>query len=300
MSSEKEKITIINERGESVEFSLSSTYHTNISRDVDGLSNVRNSVYSSHRIGQDGSSLLGNRIESRDIEIVGNINNRDIGVRNTHRRNLARILNPHFSLTLVYELGNHKRLISCKVDKEIKFKSVTAFERFTIQLSCLFPFWREEHETRNDIAMWMGAFEFPEPDGLELCDDEGWEIEYRELSLIVNAENKGDVDSGMRIEFRALGFLRTPSIINVNTGQFIKLNMSLEAGDRVVVSTGYNDKRVLLHRNGVITNAFRHLDVDSTYLQLSAGYNLFRYDAEYNIDNLEVSINHNNFYLVGR
>jgi len=298
MSSEKEKITIINERGESIEFSLFSTYHTNISRDVDGLSNVRNAVFSSHSIGQDGASFIGNRLESRDIEIVGNIKDRDKSARHVRRRNLARILNPHFSLTLIYELGDHKRLISCKVDRDIRFRSVTAFERFTIQLSCLSPFWREEHETRNDIAAWMGAFEFPEPDGLELCDDEGWEIEYRELSLIVNAENRGDVDSGMRIEFRALGFLRTPSILNINTGQFIRLNMNLNAGDMVVVSTGYNDKRVLLHRNGVITNAFRHLDVDSTYLQLSAGDNLFRYDAEHNLDNLEVSIRHNNFFLV--
>ena len=44
-------------------------------------------------------------------------------------------------------------------------------------------------------------------------------------------------------------------------------------------------------------DAFRYLDVDSSYLQLAVGDNLFRYSADTNAENLEVSIYHNNLYL---
>ena len=40
-----------------------------------------------------------------------------------------------------------------------------------------------------------------------------------------------------------------------------------------------------------------YLDVDSSYLQIAVGDNLFRYSADANAENLEVSIYHNNLYL---
>ena len=211
------------------------------------------------------------------------------------RRNLNRILNPQYSATLTYELGDFKRVIGCTINNAPIFKRGTILEQFTIQLSCLNPFWREEAETREDIATWIGGFEFPVPDGLEITED--WEIGYRQPSLIVNVFNSGDVKSGIRIEFRALGALTNPQLLNVNTQEFIKANISLEAGDVLTVSTGYGEKSVKLTRNGAESDAFRYLDVDSSYLQLAVGDNLFRYSADTNAENLEVSIYHNNLYL---
>ncbi len=199
------------------------------------------------------------------------------------------------SATLTYELGDFKRVIGCTINNAPIFKRGTIFEQFTIQLSCLNPFWREEAETREDIATWIGGFEFPVPDGLEITPD--WEIGYRQPSLIVNVFNSGDVKSGIRIEFRALGALTNPQLLNVNTQEFIKANISLEAGDVLTVSTGYGEKSVKLLSGGVESDAFRYLDVDSSYLQLAVGDNLFRYSADTNAENLEVSIYHNNLYL---
>ena len=164
-----------------------------------------------------------------------------------------------------------------------------------MNLCCLNPFWREETETRADIATWIGGFEFPVPDGLELYD--GWEIGYRQPSLIVNVFNSGDVKSGIRIEFRALGAVTNPTLLNVDTQEFIKLNLEMIAGDVLTVSTGYGEKAVKLKRGGITTDAFRYLDVDSSYLQIAVGDNLFRYSADTNAENLEVSIYHNNLYL---
>jgi hypothetical protein len=162
-----------------------------------------------------------------------------------------------------------------------------------LQLSCLNPFWREVADTREDIAAWIGAFEFP----IELPADPLWEIGFRQPSLIVNVINLGDVQTGMRIEFRATGSVTNPSLVNVYTGAFIKLNMTMQAGDVVTVNTGYGMQGVTLNSSGVITNIIRYLDIGSTALQLVTGDNLFRYDAEENLNNLEVAIHHNNLFL---
>lgn len=285
-----EKLTYTNERGESVVFSHASVFHTN---EVSGLSDVRNEIYSINSMGQDGDTYLGNRIESREIEIVGSINERNKDKMREYRRKLNRVLNPQYSATLTYEYGDFLRVIDCTVDNAPVFSRKAILQDFTVQLLCLNPFWRKQSETRDDIAAWVGGFEFPE----EIPVDEGWEIGYRQPSLIVNVYNEGDVQTGIRVEFRALGIVESPSLLNVDTQEFIKLNFSMQAGDVLSVSTGYGQKEVTLKRNGVISDAFRYLDVDSSYLQLVAGDNLFRYDAESALENLEVSIYHNDLYL---
>jgi phage-related protein len=291
----RESLTYTNERGESIVFSPASLYHVNM-KDVIGLSDVNNAIYSANSMGQDGDTYLGNRIESREIEIVGAIRERDRETVQTLRRRMNRILNPQYEATLTYELGSFKRVIGCKIDNAPIFKRKAAiFETFTVQLICLNPFWREEAETREDVAAWIGGFEFPVPDGLELFD--GWEIGYRQPSLIVNIYNGGDVKSGIRIEFRALGACTNSQLLNVNTQEFIKMNLALEVGDVVTVSTGYGEKAVTLKTGGIEKDAFPYLDPDSSYMQLSAGDNLFRYSADTNTENLEVSIYHNNLYL---
>lgn len=49
--------------------------------------------------------------------------------------------------------------------------------------------------------------------------------------------------------------------------------------------------------NGVENNYFKYRDLDSTWLQLDVGDNLFRYDADTGIDNLEVYIYFHSKYL---
>lgn len=288
MARKIEKLTYTNERGESIVFSHASIYHMN---EVNGISDVRNTIYTINSAGQAGDTYLGNRIESREIEIVGSIKERDKGRMQESRRKLIRILNPQYAATLTYEYGDFKRVIGCRTDCAPIFSRRAIFQDFTVQLLCPNPFWRRENETRDDIATWYGCFAFP----VEIS--RGWEIGTRKHSLIVNVYNDGDVQTGIRAELHALGVVKNPSLLNVDTQEFIKLNMTLEAGDVLSISTGYGRKEVTLKRRGIVSNAFRYMDVDSTYLQLTAGDNLFRYDAESNLENLEVSIYHDDLYL---
>ena len=147
-------------------------------------------------------------------------------------------------------------------------------------------------KTKAEVAIWRGAFEFP----LEIVTG-GIEMGFREPSLIVNIENPGDVACGMEIRFKALATVVNPLLFNVNTREFIKINKTLTAGEVLTVTTHFANKRVETYKNGITSNAFNWIDLDSTFLQLTPGDNLLRYDADDGLDNLEVDIYYNPQYV---
>lgn len=166
---------------------------------------------------------------------------------------------------------------------------------FSIPLECLNPFWREVEETKEDIANWVAAWHFPCV--IEKDNPKSMIYGYRAESVIVDCYNEGDVSTGMRVRFVALGTVKNPILLNVDTGEFIKINVTMQTGDTIEVSTKYGSKGAKLIRDGVETDYFRYVDVDSTYMQLAIGDNNFRYDAESGVNSMEVSIFYNKEYL---
>ena len=285
---EYEKLTYTNERGESVELSTESVYHCNVSKDVEGIAGVTNVVYSTNSMGQHGDTYVGQRIEARDIDILGHINTRDKAQAYELRRQLLKVLNPELDGTLSYEFGSFKRVINCRLHGEPKIERKKVLLEFSIPLECLNPFWREVEETKEDIASWVAAWHFPCV--IEKDNPKSMIYGYRAESVIVDCYNEGDVSTGMRVRFVALGTVKNPILLNVDTGEFIKINVTMQTGDTIEVSTKYGSKGAKLIRDGVETDYFRYVDVDSTYMQLAIGDNNFRYDAESGVNSMEVSI----------
>ncbi len=290
---EEEKLTYKNSRGESLELGINSVYHCNVSKDVDGVAGVTNVIYGTNSMGQHGDTYVGQRIEARDVEILGHINTRDKAQALSLRRRMLKILNPELDGTLTYEYGGFKRVIDCRVFGEPKIARKSVLYEFYFQLECLNPFWREEDEAREDVASWVEAWSFP----CAIEEDGGMAYGYRAESVIVDCYNEGDVSTGMRIRFKALGTVSTPILLNVDTGEFMQINVVMQTGDVIEVNTRYGGKGAKLVRDGVETDYFRHIDVDSTFMQLAIGDNNFRYDAAGGVDALEVSIFYNKEFL---
>lgn len=292
---ESEKLIYTNSRGESLELGINSIYHCNISKDVDGIAGVTNVIYSTNSMGQHGDTYIGQRIEARDIDILGHINTRDKAQALELRRQMLKILNPELDGTLTYEYGGFKRVINCRTHGEPKLERKSVLIEFNIQLECLNPFWRENDEEKEDIASWVAAWEFPCE--IEQDNDKSMIFGYRAESVIVDCYNEGDVSTGMRIRFTALGTITNPILLNVDTEEFIQLNITMQTGDVIEVSTKYGSKGAKLIRDGEETDYFRYVDVDSTFMQLAIGDNNFRYDAASGINSLEVAIFYNKEYL---
>lgn len=292
-----EQLIYKNSRGESITFGIGSVYHVNVSKDVTGISDLKDTIYSTSSMGQHGDTYVGVRIEPRDIVLTGKIKDERKEAQLRLRREALRILNPELEGTLYYIYGDFMQKIGAKVDGTPEFyrSKEAASQLFDISFKCLDPFWKDEQETREDIASWIGAWVFPTI--IDQDDPTSMIFGYREESLIVDVYNPGHVATGMRIKLKALGQLTGPSLMNVNTREFLKLNMTLYAGDVVDIDTSYGKKTVVLTRAGVKSNVYRYIDVDSTFMQLDIGDNVFRYDAESGLDSLDVTLSFNAMYL---
>jgi hypothetical protein len=246
----------------------------------------KSTILSTKAPGQDGKTYHGTLLEERVLNIevaVFGDNSADMYMQ---RKKLCSIFNPKLTGTLTYINDGGEYKINCSpLDSPSPKSKHEPVQEFLIQLSCPNPYWLDIFETKEEIALWQGDFEFP----LEITSD-GIEMGHRVSTLIVNANNTGDVECSMTIEFRALASVVNPSILNVYTQEYIKIKRTLVAGDKLVIDTKFGDKKVEMIHNGVAANVFYYIDLSSTFLQLDVGDNLLRYDAEQGIDNLEVAI----------
>lgn len=277
------KLIYENEKGQSIEFSVWSSFFL---EDFEGLDGLKNNIYTAKGMNQDGATYISSNLDMRNIVIQGKIKNN----ANYNKPRMISILNPKLQGKLTVIDGEMTKYIRCRIEKAPTISNDN-IPQFVMSLLCPNPFFYDK-EFKTDIALWQGDFEFP----LEI-EEQGILLGHREPSLIVNVINKSDLKCPLRIEFKALATLTNPSILNVNTQEFIKINKTMTAGEVISITTGFGDKRVESKLNGVTTNAFNYIDFQSTFLQLDVGDNLFRYNADENIDNLEVSIWYMPMYL---
>ncbi|MCB2340903.1 phage tail family protein [Clostridium estertheticum] len=289
-------ITFINSLGEELVLTNSAPF---LLQSFTQSGNVN--IYSSKNMNQDGKNYQGNTLDIMDISLeVALIGNTKEELQR-YKNKIIKILNPkNGEGWLCYKNNINERKVKCIINKIPFFNIINSNRIYNglISLTANNPFWTDLIEDKEEIALWKGDFSFSEDgsDGFELIDD-GIEIGHRELSLIVNILNSGDVECGMRIEFKALATLTNPNILNVNTGEYIKINKGMVAGEVVSISTYFGSKKIDSILNGVTTNIFNYIDFQSTFLQLDVGDNLFRYNSDTGIDNLEVNIYYQQQYL---
>jgi phage-related protein len=97
-------------------------------------------------------------------------------------------------------------------------------------------------------------------------------------SLIQSIYNAGMLEAPLEITIKAFGEVINPSITNVYTQEMIQLNTTLATGDEVVINTG-RKKEVSRWRNGVKENFYYSLDLNSDFILLHVGDNIFRFSA---------------------
>lgn len=249
-------------------------------------------------VNQIGVYVTGTSLETRDVEIVGWVI-ADTEAQMTDRKSiLNRFVNPQQLIEITYSSYKLRFL----PNSSIKYSTTIAENnevmcKFKIVGLAADPLFKDTNDDKVSAASTKGMFHFPLI--INKTDQTPPVILFgvREPSLIVNVYNHGAVSTGMKIVFKALGTLTGPSLINVYTQEFFKINKTMYSGETIEVTTTTGEKKVIASINGVETNYFKYRDLDSTWLQLDVGDNLFRYDADSGIDNLEVYIYFSNRYL---
>ena len=175
-----EKLTYLNEKGQSIEFSAQSPFFCS---EITGQDGIKNNIYTSKGAGQDGVTVTGESLDVRNIVVQGTVR----GDKDRNRLILLSILNPKLKSKLIYVNAGVEKYIECRVEKAPTITK-EVWPKFLISFFCPNPYWQDAEEAKAEMALWIGDFSFP----LEIVNG-GIEMGHREPSLIVNTFNSGDV-----------------------------------------------------------------------------------------------------------
>ena len=280
------QIKITNSNGDSIEFGR----HFRLIEGFD-LSNLSANVSYSEST-KDGATYQRTVLDTRDFDISFFLynDNREKWWVEERRQELFRVFNPKQNPMRIDFTTKAGEIYFLNANLESTPNLPQGFENANnmwqkglLQFSCDDPYIYTK-DVHVDIASWVGAFSFP----LNIPQGVGIEMGYRSQNLIANAVNTGQSEAGMVVRFKALATVLNPAIVNVNTYEFLKINTTMIQGDVIEISTYTGRKGATLIRNNVRSNIFNKIDLMSKFLQLEPGDNLFRYEADEGVDNLEV------------
>lgn len=259
---------------------------------------VESTHHSFKYVNQIGVYVTGTSLETRSVTIQGWVIAENESMMTIRKTTLNRFFNPQQAVDLFYK----DYVLRFLPNTSIRYSTVIAENnevicKFKVEGYCPDPLFSEQVESKVAAASTQAMFHFPLIISETPNPPGGIIFGLRQPSLIVTVTNNGAVDVGMKIVFRASGTLTNPSLIEVNTQKFFKVNKTMVAGEEITIDTIIGEKKIEGYLNGITSNYFKYRDLDSEWLQLKVGDNLFRYDADQNVGNLEVYIYYNNKYL---
>ncbi len=259
--------------------------------EADGIYGYENTTYVSDQSGQDGSVFVGSKLSARRVGLTLRLMRDVVATRNLILRTLA----PKSLGTLRLVRGALTRDIRCVVEKvSVNTQDGALMNLFFL---CPNPYWREESESRVNIATWQPLFQYP------LCIEKGVGFMFgqRTEERVINVRNAGTATAGMRVVFTARSEVVNPKISNAMDGsQYIQINATLHEGDILTIQTGVGEKKATLYRaaGGQTNNAFSLIDIANvTFLQLLPGDNYLSYTAESGESFLMVAVFYYSSYL---
>ena len=252
------------------------------------LGTVEGTHHSYKYVSQVGVYIDSTTLEQRTVAISGWVIGDTYDELKANKEVLNRLVNPLHTIDAVIQ---DKYKLSFKPDFSVKY-SVSYEEnnevlcKFLIQGTCADPMFTTKDKQTALIASIIPKFRFP----LVIPQNNGILMGLREPSLLATLNNGGDIDTGLLITFSCTSTVTNPSLLNVDTREFIKINKTMSAGEQIIVSTGSGEKYIKGIVSGEVSNYFKYMDFDSTWLQLHTGENILKYDADDNVDGLEVLI----------
>jgi hypothetical protein len=245
-------------------------------------------------VDQIGVTLYNTTLEPRQVMITGWVAREDEAEVKRMKQILNSLVNPKHTLQAIR--GNYK--IDFVPRTSVKYSATYRenneyMAKFLITGYCPYPLFTDLYDNVVSVAYTEPRFRFP----LIIPKDTGMMMGVRQPSLIAEINNPGDFPVGYIIEFRAAGTVVNPSLVDIGSQEFIKINKTLESGEVVRIYTQEGQRHIVGILNGVESNYFHYRTYDSSWLQLAVGQNLLRYDAEEGLSSLEVAITFNPGYL---
>lgn len=289
-----DKIKYVNERGQSITLDHNGPLFL---YEPKGFHGMDADPITTQTLYQDGSTVHSVILKERVLTLNCYIFVDTEAQREKLKRDLYKAFNPKLSGTMmIYKETCQRKASNLRVIQAPEFKddysTLNQLVEFQIQLLMPYPYFEAENEIRTDFGNDIGNFFFD----LEI-EEEGKELSIRNNSIVADIKNQGESPTPIRVVFRARSRVKNPSIYNVYTKEYIKINKTMDPGEEITVTTHRGKKRVTSKLNGVTKNIFNLLDFRSTFMWLEEGDNIIRYDAEELLEQLEVFIYHTEYFL---
>ena len=239
--------------------------------------------------GQDGETYVGTSLTPRDLSVTFYVRAAGKSALAAARREAKSILSNRLGLgVLTWEDSLGAQIIRCKVTALTEVMLSNSLMQIKADFTAYDPYFYEPEDSSIRMAYIVQLLEFA-ADGL-CIPAEG--VEFDVFAQELNVENLGDAPTPVTIRF--YGGAINPQFTNLSTGEFVRVKWTVPADTVLEINTGYGKKSVtLIAADGTRTNAFSHLDLESTFWQLVPGENKLTYSADGDTRTTEAEIIYN-------
>lgn len=256
---------------------------------LEGVYKMKNAVHTSQNATTDGSSYGGETLEERNIVITANI-------RRNYRENrdfLSRVFKKGAEGTFYHTEDGTTRKIKYRVE-DIDIAEKGILRPAVISLICPDPYFKDDTPTHIEMASWESGFEFP----VEIPES-GMEFGTRSKETIKVVDNDSTTEIGIQMTIIAEDIVTNPTIMNVTTGETLKLLCTMQPDDQIVITTEQGNIDVVLYRGGKKIDYNYTVDEDNEgYVQLETGRNYINYTADEGGDYMNVNFDFENCYVM--
>ena len=231
--------------------------------DMDLGSGVPVNIGTSQGFSQIGETVETLAVNGRPIPVKGvlyqNVSNQ--------KKNMRKIFAPFVSGKLTFEDGYYTRVF---VQDPPSFSPVKNDGRFTMKFFAPFPYFYGKEEELIRIGEIIPKFSFP------VNYAESHIFGESQRSRFVSIFNDSDVKVPYGFQVVVNGTSTNPTVTNLLTFEFLKINGTFNAGDVIKVYRDENNVLVanMTDKDGNVIDIISMIDDDSTLYELAVGDNL--------------------------
>jgi hypothetical protein len=271
------KLTYLNNNGERIDFTLSGGI---VISNKSGFTENSVDVPLSQGFNQIGGTKQGQSVQPKIVAINGEL------VRDAQqkRKRMLECIAPRIPAKLIY---NDEWVLDVVPTATPTIEAGTENAKFQFRLRAAYPYWQSVSDKTTHIAGLEPLFMFP----WNISNPNPFKMSEKIDSLFGNVYNGGNVEIPFTVMFRATSAnVTNPALIKVKTHEFIKINRVMDVGEIIVVENTSESITVTSSKFGVIDDIFAWTDIDSTFFLLDRGDNLLKYDADENVENLDIRV----------
>lgn len=262
------KLSLENQYGNNIELTHNRNYAI---YEISGL-HPPNAIISTDSLAiYDGEKFTSSKVDKRTINIQFGITKN----AETNRIALYKVIKTKQYIRLNYKNNIRDIFIEGYVESMIiDYHAVP--QLVTVSILCPRPYFNDATELISEMSALVKKFTFP------FAIEKANKIPFGYIEDVseINVINNGDIQTNMIIKIQSSGEVINPTIFNRETGDFFRLNFTMQTGDVITIDTNQGQKSVNLYRSGEDINIFNSISRDSTWLSLAPGDNIMIYDAD--------------------